>query len=87
MLEPGFQLGEDFVEEFVFASEQMGVGQQDQMLMAIEFPDEFVIADGGEAQIVKAAEVLGLGGFVMGVIATPFDFGPVSRVRPRRGKR
>ncbi len=49
LFEPGFEFGEDFVEEFGFASEEVGLGQEDKVLVTAEFPDEFVIADGGEA--------------------------------------
>lgn len=57
MGEPGFELGEDFVEKCGVAAEEMGLGEEDEVLMATEFPDEFVVADGGEAEVVEAAEV------------------------------
>ena len=50
-------MGEDFVEECGVAAEEMGLGEEDEVLMAAEFPDEFVVADGGEAEVVEAAEV------------------------------
>ena len=55
--EPGFEWGEDFGEECGVAAEEMGLGEEDEVLMATEFPDEFVVADGGEAEVVEAAEV------------------------------
>ena len=50
-------MGEDFVEEGGVAAEEMGLGEEDKMLMATEFPDEFVVTYGGEAEVVEAAEV------------------------------
>ena len=43
------------------------------MLMAAEFPDEFVIADGVEIEVFDAAEVVGCGGFLRDVVAPPVD--------------
>jgi hypothetical protein len=43
------------------------------MLMAIHFPDEFVIAHGIEVEIRHEAEIFCGGSFVVGVVASPID--------------
>ena len=73
LVEPGFELGKEFGKVFGLAVEQMGLGEEDKVLVAAEFPDEFVIADGVEVEVFDAAEILEGGGFVVGVIAAPID--------------
>ncbi len=69
--EPGFELSEDLVKILGFAGKQMGLGQENKMLMTVEFPDEFVVAHCFETQIFDATEVIRGRGFLRDVVATP----------------
>ncbi len=75
LVEPGFELGKEFGDVLGFTADQVGLGEEDEVLVAAEFPDKFVVADGVEVEVFDAAEVLGVGCFVVGVIAAPIDGG------------
>src|SRR6266568_8980822 len=61
LLEPAFELALDLVEEILALGQQVGLSQQDQVLMAVELPNCFVVAGLGGVEIGNAAEVDGAG--------------------------
>ena len=71
LIHPAFQLAERFVQELPPAAQQKGLGQQRQMLMAIQLPDHFVVANPREIEIRHEAEIGSPRGDAVGVIAPP----------------
>lgn len=74
--EPVIDLAFDFGEEFGARGKQPGLGEEHEVLVAAEFPDEFVIAGAGEVEVGDAAEVIDTGFLAMDGIAAPADLGP-----------
>ena len=54
---PVLKLAEDVIAVGFVASEHGSLGQQDKVLVAVDLPNELVIASGGEVEIRNPAEV------------------------------
>src|SRR5260370_42684467 len=78
LLEPAFELARNLDQEILPSRQQVGLGQQDQVLMAVEFPNNLVVARLGGVEIGNAAKVFGAGFDAAGIVPPPADLG----VRP-----
>ncbi len=76
LLPPALNLGEDRVQIFLRPAEEKGLGEQNQMLMAVQLPNVLVVAGFGRIEVGNQAKVLRLRDDVVKVIATPFDARP-----------
>ena len=85
-VEPTGELGEGFLQVGSIAGEKPGLGEQRQVLMAIEFPNYFVVADLGEIEVRGAAEVRSAGGDSVQVVAAPVDRGAGIDGEAEKGK-
>ena len=71
--EPMGDLSFDFGEKLGATGEQERLGEEDEMLVAIEFPDELVVACAGEIEVRDAAEVGEAGFLAVQEVPTPGD--------------
>jgi len=73
--EPALELGDELGEEPGVAGKEMSLRQEDQVLVAIELPDAFVIASEGGIEVGDAAEIRSAGCDAGRVVASPMDVG------------
>jgi hypothetical protein len=71
--DPAFELRLNFVPMASVAGQQIRLGQDNQVLMTIQFPDQFVVARAGRVEVRYAAEVDGGGFNAARIIAAPAD--------------
>lgn len=73
--EPALQLPHDLGEKLLPAGKQISLREQDQMLVAIDLPNAFVVAGAGSVEVGNAAEIQGAGFDAAHIIAAPADIG------------
>src|SRR5580698_8484361 len=71
--DPAFELRLNFVPMASVAGQQKRLGQDNQVLMTIQFPDQFVVARAGRVEVRYAAEVDRAGFNAARIIAAPAD--------------
>ena len=75
-LDPTFQLRAKLVQVPLVGGQQVGLGQDHQVLMTIQFPNDFVIAGARRIQEGDAPEIDQTGLDTAPVIAPPLDLRP-----------
>src|SRR5580698_10871910 len=71
--DPAFELRLNFVPMASVAGQQIRLGQDNQVLMTVQFPDQLVVARAGRVEVRYAAEVDGAGFNAARIIAAPMD--------------
>src|SRR5579884_3060336 len=72
--DPAFDFLLDFAQVFCAAGDEESLSNSDEVLVAVQLPDPFVIANGIEIEIRNTAKKSRAAGFVVFVIAAPVDF-------------
>ena len=85
-IHPAFQLAERFVQIRPIAAQQKSLGEQWQVLMAIQLPNHFVVAHPREIEIRHGAEIGSPRGDAAGVIAPPVYVRPRFDGQPEQRK-
>src|SRR5262249_10856289 len=70
---PAFQLALDLTNEVLPAGHASRLRQDDEMLMAIELPDDLVVADAARVEEGNGPRICGPAGDVPRVVAAPID--------------
>src|ERR1035437_2680025 len=74
-IQPALDLAEGFVQVLAAASQEERLCQEREVLVTVQFPDHFVIADSREVQIGRAPKVRRAARHPMQVVAPPVDHG------------
>lgn len=72
--EPAFELADDFAEEILAAGETVSLGEENQVSVAIELPNDLVVTGFGGVEIGDTAEIDGAGFDAARIVAPPADF-------------
>ena len=86
VFEPGFEQPGALVRVFVAASEKSCHGEHSELLMPIQFPDNFVIANLGRIEIRELAKVSGSRFDTAHIIFPPGGLGSYGNFRSKHGR-
>src|SRR5580704_452042 len=73
--DPAFELRANFVQVAHVARQQIGLRQNNQVLVAVQFPDRLVVARARRVEIRNAAKVAETGFNPAQIVAAPADIG------------
>src|ERR1700678_1662250 len=74
--DPTVDLRANLIQVPNFARQPVGLGQNNQVLMTVQFPNQLVVAGAGSVKVRNAAKITQIGFDAARVIAPPMDVGP-----------